>query len=29
MDADILSTLWPRSWNDVQLLLREEGYEDT
>ena len=28
VDGDILSTLWPKSWNDVQLLLKEEGYED-
>ena len=26
VDGDILSTLWPR--NEVQLLLKEEGYED-
>ena len=28
VDRDILTTLWPKSWNDVQLLLKEEGYED-
>ena len=28
VDGDILSTFWPKSWNDVQLLLKEEGYED-
>ena len=28
VDGDILSTLWPKSWNDVQLLLKEEGYEE-
>ncbi|KAK2549163.1 hypothetical protein P5673_030544 [Acropora cervicornis] len=28
VDSDILSTLWPKSWNDVQLLLKEEDYED-
>ena len=28
VDGDILSTLWPKSWNGVQLLLKEEGYED-
>lgn len=28
VDSDILSTLWPKNWNDVQLLLKEEGYED-
>lgn len=28
VDHDILTTLWPKSWNDVQLLLKEEGFED-
>jgi len=28
MDVEILTTLWPKSWSDVQLLLKEEGYED-
>ena len=28
IDVDILTTLWPKSWNDVQLLLKEQGYED-
>ena len=28
IDRDILTTLWPKSWNDVQSLLREEGFED-
>lgn len=28
IDRDILTTLWPKSWNDVQSLLREEGSED-
>ena len=28
VDRDILITLWPKSWNDVQLLLKEEGSED-
>ena len=23
-----MTTLWPKSWNDVQSLLREEGFED-
>lgn len=27
VDRDILTTLWPKMWNDVQSLLREEGYE--
>jgi len=27
-DKDILLTLWPKSWNDVQALLKEEGYQD-
>ena len=27
IDRDILTTLWPKSWNDVQSLLREEGFE--
>ena len=21
--------MWPKNWNDVQLLLKEEGFEDT
>lgn len=28
VDVEILTTLWPKSWNDVQLLLKEEGFED-
>lgn len=28
MDVKILTTLWPKRWSDVQLLLKEEGYED-
>lgn len=28
VDHDILTTLWPKSWNDVQLLLKEEGFAD-
>ena len=28
IDREILLTLWPRNWNSVQTLLREEGYED-
>lgn len=28
VDGDILTTLLLKSWNDVQLLLKEEGYED-
>lgn len=28
VDVDVLSTMWPKNWNDVQLLLREEGFED-
>lgn len=28
VDVDILTTLWPKNWHDVQLLLKEEGYED-
>ena len=27
IDRDILTTLWPKTWNDVQSILREEGYE--
>ena len=27
-DPDVLTTLWPKSWNDVQVLLKEEGYSD-
>ena len=27
LDEDVFTTLWPKSWNDVQSLLREEGYE--
>lgn len=26
--VDVLSAMWPKNWNDVQLLLREEGFED-
>ena len=28
VDVEILTTLWPKSWNDVQLLLKEKGFED-
>jgi len=28
IDRDILTILWPKTWNDGQSLLREEGYED-
>ena len=28
VDLDVLSTMWPKNWNDVQLLLKEEGFED-
>ena len=28
VDVEVLTTLWPKSWNDVQLLLKEQGYED-
>lgn len=28
VDGDILTTSLLKSWNDVQLLLKEEGYED-
>jgi len=28
VDMDILLALWPKNWNDVKRLLREEGYED-
>lgn len=28
IDREILLTLWPRNWNSVQKLLKEEGYED-
>ena len=27
IDREILLTLWPRNWNSVQKLLKEEGYE--
>ena len=27
LDEDVFTTLWPKSWNDVLSLLREEGYE--
>lgn len=27
-DPDVLVTLWPKSWSDVQALLKEEGYSD-
>ena len=26
VDLDVLSTMWPKNWNDVQLLLKEEGF---
>lgn len=26
--VDVLSAMWPKNWNDIQLLLREEGFED-
>ena len=29
IDRETLLTLWPRNWNSVQKLLKEEGYEDT
>ena len=28
VDGDILTTSLLKSWNDVQLLLNEEGYKD-
>ena len=28
VDLDDLSTMWPKNWNDVQLLLKEEGFDD-
>ena len=28
VDLDVLSTMWPTNWNDVQLLWKEEGFED-
>lgn len=28
VDVEVLTTLWPKSWNDVKLLLKEQGYED-
>lgn len=28
IDREIVLTLWPRNWNSVQKLLKEEGYED-
>ena len=28
VDLDVLNTMWPKNWNDVQLLLKEEGFED-
>ena len=28
VDVDVLSAMWPKNWNDVQHLLREEGFED-
>ena len=28
VDLDVLSTMWPKNWNEVQLLLKEEGFED-
>lgn len=27
-DRDILITLWPKTWSDVQKLLKQEGYQD-
>jgi len=28
VDVDILSALWPKNWNAVQSLLKEEGFDD-
>ena len=28
IDRDILASLWPKTWNAVQVLLKEEEYED-
>lgn len=28
IDREIVLTMWPRNWNAVQKLLKEEGYED-
>ena len=28
LDVDILSALWPKNWNAVQSLLKEEGFND-
>jgi len=28
VDVDILSSLWPKNWNAVQSLLKEEGFDD-
>ena len=28
VDVEVLTTFWPKSWNDLQLLLKEQGYED-
>ena len=28
IDREIVLTLWPRNWNAVQKLLKEEGYQD-
>lgn len=27
VDLDVLSTLWPKTWNEVQKLLKDNGYE--
>ena len=27
VDRDILITLWPKTWNDVQCILKKEGYD--
>lgn len=28
VDINILTMLWPKNWNDVQILLKAEGFED-
>ena len=28
VDLDVLCTMWSKNWNEVQLLLKEEGFED-
>ena len=28
VDLDVLSSMWSKNWNEVQLLLKEEGFED-